>query len=140
MLWVALATAIMLLSGELSREADDGKMLARLLEVLRKSTIQDVPDAARKAAALRAIRTFELGLEAYRRQIASFKACIAEADGRYGATRADYDACQAPVEAERAQLRQSLVTAQNEYEASVTEAERTRVAQTVMATSAATLL
>ena len=107
MLWVALATAIMLLSGELTREADDGTTLARLLEVLRKSTIQDVTDAQRRAAALRALDSFDLGLAAYRRQIATFKACIAAADGKYNSTKADYDACQAPVEAERAASRAS---------------------------------
>jgi hypothetical protein len=140
MLWVALATAIMLLSGELSREADDGTTLARLLEALRKSTIQDVTDAQRRAAALRALEGFELGLAAYRQQIATFKACIAAADRKYNATKADYDACQAPVEAERANLRQSLVAAQSAYEASVTEAERAHVAQTVLAMSEAKLL
>src|SRR6188768_1168248 len=102
MLWVALATAIMLLSGELSREADDGATLALLLAAMRKSTIQDVVDEPRRAAALRALASFELGLAAYRRQLATFKACIATADGKYAATRADYDACSAPLESERA--------------------------------------
>jgi len=133
MLWVALATAIMLLSGELSREADDGATLALLLAAMRKSTIQDVADAPRRAAALRALASFELGLAAYRRQVATFKACIAAADGRYDATRADYDACSAPLESERASLRASLVTAQNDYQAAVTEAERAQVAGAVLA-------
>ena len=140
MLWVALATAIMLLSGELSREADDGATLALLLGALRKSTIQDVADAPRRAAALRAIASFERGLEAYRRQLATFKACITAADQKYAATRADYDACRGPLEAERASLRASLVTAQNEYEAAVTEGERARVAESVMALPEAHLL
>ncbi len=140
MLWVALATAIMLLSGELSREADDGATLALLLAAMRKSTIQDVADAPRRAAALRALASFELGLAAYRRQLATFKACIAAADGKYGATRADYDACSGPLESERASLRASLVTAQGNYEAAVSEAERARVAQTVLALPEARLL
>ena len=140
MLWVALATAIMLLSGELSREADDGATLSLLLAALRKSTIQDVADAPRRAAALRALASFELGLAAYRRQLATFKACIGAADKRYGATRADYDACSAPLESERTSLRASLATAQSEYEAAVTQAERARVASSVLSLPEARLL
>ena len=108
MLWVALATAIMLLSGELSREADDGAILAALIAALRKATIQEVPDAPRRAAALRALTTFEAGLTAYRRQLVTFKACIAAADSKYGAVQADYDACSGPLVSERASLRASL--------------------------------
>src|SRR3954470_5716100 len=133
MLWVALATAIMLLSGELSREADDGAILAVLIAALRKATTQEVADAPRRAAALRALATFDAGLLAYRRQLVAFKACIAAADRRYGATRADYDACSGPLETERASLRTSLATAQTEYEAAVTEPEKARVARRVLA-------
>lgn len=140
MLWVALATAIMLLSGESSREADDGAILAALIAALRKATVQEVPDAARRAAALRALGTFEAGLTAYRRQLLTFKACIAAADSKYGATRADYDACSGPLEKERESLRTSLVTAQSEYETAVSEAERARVAQSVLALPEAKLL
>jgi hypothetical protein len=140
MLWVALATAIMLLSGELSREGDDGAILAVLIEALRKATIQQVPDAPRRAAALRALATFETGLTAYRQQLVTFKACISAADSKYGATQADYDACSGPLISERASLRTSLVTAQSEYEAAVTDAERTRVAQSVLALPEAKLL
>lgn len=140
MLWVALATAIMLLSGELSREADDGAILAVLIAALRKATVQEVPDEPRRAAALRALGTFEAGLTAYRRQLVSFKACIAAADSKYGATQADYDACSGPLEKERESLRTSLVTAQSEYETAVTEAERTRVARSVLALPEARLL
>ncbi|MEI9951977.1 MAG: hypothetical protein WDO74_24080 [Pseudomonadota bacterium] len=140
MLWVALATAIMLLSGELGREADDGAILALLLEAFRKSTIQNVADEPRRAAALRALASFELGLAAYRRQIATFKACVSAADRKYEATPADYDACLGPLESERASLRESLVAAQGAYEAAVTETERARVARTVMALPEARLL
>lgn len=140
MLWVALATAIMLLSGELSREADDGAILAALIAALRRATIQEVPDAGRRATALRALTTFESGLTAYRRQLVTFKACIAAADAKYGATQADYDACSGPLISERASLRTSLVTAQSEYEGAVNEAERARVAQSVLALPEARLL
>jgi len=140
MLWVALATAIMLLSGELTREADDGAILAALIAALRKATTQEVTDAPRRAAALRALSTFEAGLTAYRHQLVTFKACIAAADAKYGATQADYDACSGPLVVERASLRSNLVTAQTEYEGAVNEAERTRVAQAVLALPEARLL
>jgi len=140
MLWVALATAIMLLSGELTREADDGAILAALIAALRKATTQEVAEAPRRAAALRALSTFEAGLTAYRHQLVTFKACIAAADAKYGAIQADYDACSGPLVAERASLRSSLVTAQNEYENAVTEQERTRVAQAVLSLPEARLL
>jgi len=140
MLWVALATAIMLLSGELSREADDGALLAVLIAALRNATIHEVPDTARRAVALRALTTFEAGLTAYRRQLVTFRACIAAADSKYGAIQADYDACSGPLVSERASLRASLVTAQSEYETAVTETERTRVAQAVLALPEAKLL
>jgi hypothetical protein len=99
-----------------------------------------VADAPRRAAALRALASFELGLAAYRRQLATFKACIAAADGKYAATRADYDGCSGPLESERANLRASLVSAQNDYQAAVTEGERARVAQAVLALPEAQLL
>ncbi len=140
MLWVALATAIMLLSGELSREADDGATLALLLAALRKSTTQDVAEAPRRAQALSALSSFEQGLVAYRRQLAMFKACIAAADRSYVATRADYGRCVGPLESERANLRASLVAAQSAYEAAVTESERARIANTVLAMPEARLL
>jgi len=140
MLWVALATAIMLLSGELSREADDGAILAVLIEALRKATIQEVSDTPRRAAALRALSGFEAGLTAYRRQLVAFKACIAAADSKYAATRADYDACSEPLVSQRASLRTSLASARSEYEAAVIETERARVAQAVLALPEANLL
>ncbi|HYP78022.1 MAG TPA: hypothetical protein VER12_18750 [Polyangiaceae bacterium] len=140
MLWVALATAIMLLSGELSREADDGAILSALIAALRKATMQEVPDPPRRAAALRALSTFEAGLSAYRRQLVTFKACIAAADAQYGATQADYDVCSGPLESERASLRTSLLNAQSEYETAVSADERTRVAHAVLALPEAKLL
>jgi len=133
MLWVALATAIMILSGELGREADEGAILAKFLLALRKATTQDVADAPRREAALRAISGFEAGLDEYRRQLAEFKACVSAADRKYGATDADYSACYGPLEAERVHLRESLVAARTAYEAAVTEPERVRIANEVLA-------
>ncbi|HET7538385.1 MAG TPA: hypothetical protein VFK05_00890 [Polyangiaceae bacterium] len=123
----------MVLSGELSREADEGAILAQFLVALRKATTKDVSDAARREAALRAISGFEAGLAEYRRQLLEFKSCVAAADRKYGVTEQDYAACWGPLEKERAHLSESLGVARREYEAVVTEPERVRIADEVLA-------
>ncbi len=125
MFWVALATAIMMLSGE----GDDTRAIAALLASVRQAITQLVPDAGRRAQALEAVTTFEQTFAQHREALQTFGKCVEAADREYQATRADYAACTAPVEAQRAAMRQAIETVQREYEAAVLPAERSAIAR-----------
>lgn len=123
MFWVALATAIMVLSGE----GDDTRAIAVLLAGLREAIGARVPDEPRRADALRAVTTFEQAFAKHRRELQEFGACVEAADRKYRATAADYAACAALVEAQRATLRTALAGVQRDYEAALSPAERAAI-------------
>lgn len=130
MFWVALATAIMMLSGE----GDDTRAIAALLEGLRQAITQSVPASPRRANALEAVATFEQTFATHRLELQAFGKCVEAADRNYRSTQADYAACGARVEAQRAELRRTLADVQRKYEAALLPAERaeiTRVATTL---------
>jgi hypothetical protein len=129
MFWVALATAIMMLSGE----GDDTRAIAALLASLRQAITQLVPDAGRRAQALRAVTTFEQTFENHRRELQAFGKCVEAADRKYQATRADYAACGERVEAQRAEMRHAIQEVQQEYEAALSPSERSQIARTASA-------
>ena len=125
MFWVALATAIMMLSGE----GDDVRAIAALVEGLQQSISVHVEDDARRARALDAVEDFATAFARHREELQAFGDCVEAVDRRYDATRADYDACEGRVEADRARLKERLVWVQREYEAAVEPDERARIAQ-----------
>jgi hypothetical protein len=124
MFWVALATAIMMLSGE----GDDTRAIAALIAGLREAITQSVADASRRAEAIRAVSELERAFATHRHELQSFGACVEAVDRNYRATPADYTACSDLVEAERVTLRQALVTVQRDYEAALTSGERAQIA------------
>jgi hypothetical protein len=129
MFWVALATAIMMLSGE----GDDVRAIAALIAGLRQSISVHVEDDARRARALDAVEDFETEFARHREELQVFGDCVEAVDRRYDATQADYEACEGRIEAERARLRERLDVVHREYEAAVEPAERALVAQDLFA-------
>ena len=125
MFWVALATAIMMLSGE----GDDTRAIAALIAGLREAITQGVADSSRRAEAIRAVSEFEQAFATHRQELQSFGACVQAADRNYRATSADYTACSDRVEAQRVTLRHSLATVQRDYEAALTASERAQIAE-----------
>jgi hypothetical protein len=126
MFWVALATAIMMLSGE----GDDTRAIAALLASLRQAITQLVPDADRRAQALAAVTTFEQTFAAHRQELQAFGKCIEAADRNYQATRADYQACGIRMEAQRTEMRHAIAEVQRKYEAALSPTERSSIAKT----------
>ncbi|HEY6077490.1 MAG TPA: hypothetical protein VIW29_01725 [Polyangiaceae bacterium] len=136
MFWVALATAIMMLSGE----GDDSRAILALLAGLRQAITQHVPAEDRRSRALLAVTAFEQTFAHHRFELQAFGKCVEAADRKYQATRADYDACAARIAAQRAQMRVKLAALRRDYEAAVLPAERTEVIQAVSASSQAWVL
>jgi hypothetical protein len=127
MFWVALATAIMMLSGE----GDDTRAILALIAGLRNAITQSSADSPRQAEALRAVSEFEQAFTMHRQELQAFGKCVEAADRKYHATRADYAACEERIEAQRIALRGSLAKVQHDYEASLTPGERAQVAEAV---------
>jgi hypothetical protein len=127
MFWVALATAIMMLSGE----GDDTRAIGVLLAGLRDAITQTLPASPRRAQALAAVSEFERAFAAHRQGLQEFGKCVEAADRTYHATRADYTACADRAQAQRVTLRGSLESVQRDYDAVVSPDERVRVADAV---------
>jgi len=140
MLWVALATAIMLLSGELTREGDGSQAVAELIAGFRRAITSVVPATPRRTQALRAVERFEQAFATHRQDLQAFGACVEAADRKYRATEADYAACNVRIEAQRVVLHHVLVGAQHDYEAALAPAEREQIARVVMALPEARVL
>jgi hypothetical protein len=127
MFWVALATAIMMLSGE----GDDTRAITSLLAGMRQAIAAQVPDEARRVGPLRAMARFEQAFAKHRHELQEFGVCVEAADRKYRATRAEYAACAQRVEAQRVTLREALASAQREYEAALSVAERAAILDSV---------
>ena len=136
MFWVALATAIMMLSGE----GDDTRAILALLTGLRQAIAQTVPAEARREQALRAITQFEQAFAKHREELQVFGKCLEAADRNYHATRADYQACTARLEPQRIALRQVLDSVQHDYETALSPEERAGIVQNVSALPQAWIL
>jgi hypothetical protein len=128
MFWVALATAIMMLSGE----GDDTRAIAMLLGGLREAINAYVPASERRTRALDAVADFELLFTKHREELVVFGACVEAADRDYHATQASYDACLRPIEARRVELRDGLRTVIGEYQSALSAEERAKVTEAVL--------
>lgn len=129
MFWVALATAIMMLSGE----GDDTRAIAALLAGLRQAIAEYVPASPRREEALRALTGFEQAFATHRRDLQVFGKCVEAVDHRYAATQADYAACAEPLAVKRALLRQTLADVQRKYDEALLPAERDSVSRSALA-------
>jgi len=136
MFWVALATAIMMLSGE----GDDTRAILLLLTQLRQAVTANVVELSRREQALKAIARVEEAFKKHREELRVVGACIEAVDRRYGATQHDYDECAAGLPARRAALSESLSEARSTYEEVLQPAERARIADAVAAVPEAWVL
>jgi hypothetical protein len=136
MFWVALATAIMVLSGE----GDDTRAIAMLLAGMRQAIAEHVPAEPRREDALKAVTAFEQAFAKHREQLQQFGACVETADRKYSASHADYAACGQRLEAQRETLRNTLAGLQRDYETALTPAERAQVVAIVSGLSEAWVL
>lgn len=127
MLWFALATAIMMLTGEFY----DDRAIAKLFKALRETIAVSVGDAPHRARALRAVDGFERAFEAHRRDLEEFTACVERADRKYRATQADYAACTDRAQSQRVVLRRTLDAVEREYEAALSPAEHALVTRSL---------
>jgi hypothetical protein len=127
MFWVALATAIMMLSGE----GDDTRAITALLAGVRQAVAAHVPDQARRTDALRAVALFEQAFVKHRHELQEFGRCVDAADRKYRATGADYAACVERIEAQRATLRGTLARVQREYDSALSETERAAILDSI---------
>jgi hypothetical protein len=127
MFWVALATAIMMLSGE----GDDTRAISALLTGVRQAIAAQVPDEARRAAALHAVTEFEQAFDKQRHELHAFGVCVEAADREYRATAAQYAACVQRVEAQRVALRATLASVQRAYDSALSAAERAAILDSI---------
>jgi hypothetical protein len=127
MFWIALATAIMMLSGE----GDDTRAISAVIAGLRDAIPHLATGSAEKAKALRAVAEFEQAFATHRAELRVFGQCVDDADRDYRATHASYAACSDRVEAQRIALRRVLESVQRDYEAALGREERARVAEIV---------
>ena len=129
MFWVALATAIMMLSGE----GDDTRAISTLLAGMRQAIEAQVADAPRRKGALEALASFERAFAKHRYALQDFGTCVERADRDYHATSADYAACEERVEQQRATLRATLEQVQQRYDSALLPAERAEIVAQVTA-------
>src|SRR5687768_16524304 len=115
MFWIALATAIMMLSGE----GDDTRAISAVIAGLRDAITHLGTGSVEKAEALRAVAQFEQAFATHRSELRVFGQCVDDADRNYRATHASYTACSDRVEAQRLALRRVLETVQRDYEAAL---------------------
>lgn len=127
MFWVALATAIMMLSGE----GDDTRAILALLGGLRAAITQTVDAGPRRSRALDAVTRFERAFETHRALLKEFGACVEAADRKYGATRDDYAACSGKLEAGRPAISRAIEEAQRSYDDALDDSERERIAEII---------
>ena len=127
MFWVALATAIMMLSGE----GDDVRAVAALIAGLREAISLHVENEARRDRALDAVGELELEFKDHREELESFGDCVEAVDRKYDATQQDYDACESRIDDARARLGERLRALRREYDAALEPAERAQIAQDV---------
>lgn len=124
MFWVALATAIMMLSGE----GDDTRAVGALIAGLRDAVARVATEPPRKAEALRAVSEFERAFATHRAELQTFGRCVEAADRDYYATRAAYTACRDQIETQRHELRGVLGTVRRDFDAALAPEERAEIA------------
>lgn len=119
MFWVALATAIMLLSGD----GDDTRAIRDLLAALRQQIPIEIQEPERARAALHGIDLLEETFRTHRARLHDYTECVQKADQLYAATEDDYLACEAGLNEEAIRLAESFTKASKVFETAVTRDE-----------------
>lgn len=119
MFWVALATAIMLLSGD----GDDTRIIVDLIAALRQQISLTVGEPKRAAKALRGIDLLEQSFKAHRSRLNEYMECVTKVDHNFSATEADYARCDEGLEKEAQRLAKSFVRVSDILSHNITPAE-----------------
>lgn len=101
MFWVALATLIMMLSGD----GDDTTAITSFLDALHKSASAQIRDPDRRASTLTAIDSYQALFREHRAKQNELAKCAEKADRNYHATLSTYEDCMAAVAAHWRNLR-----------------------------------
>ena len=94
MLWVALGTLLMVLTGS----GDDTKAIRERADLVRKSVKQIASDQARATRAVQSVDDFEKVFGEHRDRLEEIGKCVEEADRRYEVSEADYNGCLAELD------------------------------------------
>jgi hypothetical protein len=89
MLWVGLATLIMLITGT----GDDTREFRKRVHHMEKAVDELVVDASRKQAVSAALKQTSQAFFDHRARLDLVGKCITEADANYEASREDYEEC-----------------------------------------------
>jgi hypothetical protein len=119
MFWVALATAIMMLSGE----GDDSRAILALFQAMRASLPACVADPARRSAALAGVERSQALFLQHRKRLEEVGKCIEDLDRRYQATAEDYERCSAGLDEHNQTIAHGLALARLDISKNLTEAE-----------------
>ncbi len=129
MLWVGLATLIMLITGT----GDDTREFRKRVQLMEKAVEQLVVESSRKEAASAALRRTSQAFVDHRARLDVVGKCIAEADANYDATRKDYDACLETMEPLWDSAAHEFIAAERDFRAALSPTEFTSVLNQVVA-------
>jgi hypothetical protein len=119
MFWVALATLIMMLSGD----GDDTTAVAGFLKAVRESAMVRVEDPTRRAQVVSAVDDYQKLFVLHRQKQNELAGCIEQADRNYRATEQSYAACEGAFAAHWTSLRAKLTATRERLEANLLPAE-----------------
>lgn len=133
MMWVGIATAIMLGSGA----GDDFGALQEMLEVMEAAVLEVVDDPGREAEALIALDQTARAAVIAKDAAKDIGACLDRADRDYTATREDYQACARAYDGALTRVGEAYVGARARFEAAVPREDWPEINRVVAARLAA---
>jgi|SRR4051794_7781348 hypothetical protein len=120
MLWAALATLIMNLTGF----GDDTAFMKEFVKHVHEAVTSTVHDEQRRSAASTAIDDLERAFAKHRdRLAATASTCIQKADSTYAATFADYMRCDQGTDAIWSETIDSMIAAEQKLRATLSDTE-----------------
>jgi hypothetical protein len=129
MIWAALATAIMLSSGE----GDDFGAVFRFLEMTRAELPAVIADPDRRSEAVLALADVEVVVHYSMVSARIFSECLEVADRDYRATREDYDRCGTQYESSIEELGRRYTAARLRFEAAIQPSENAALERRIRA-------
>jgi hypothetical protein len=123
MLWVGIATLIMLISGT----GDDTHTFRKRMAALEQATRSSVVDTKRQKAAQTALKDTSQAFFAHRKRLDRVGQCITQLDARYQVTRADYEACMKDLDNIWDDALSDFVAAEHNFRAAVAPEELTHI-------------
>lgn len=130
MFWVALATAIMLASGD----GDDTRAIRDFLAALREQIPLHIKDAVRAKEAARGVDILQAAFEGHRKRLDEYSQCVQKADNNYSATDADYRRCEEGLDKQVSRLAEQMQEASSLFKANIKPAEYEKIDKNLMQT------